>query len=159
MSLNAIDPTRVAPVTADLTLDDDAFQVLRGLESMHRVDKKLVDLNTTTLLKGEWAVLNSDDKVQRPGATGVRNSYPVFCGTDRFDVHATGAVTLIMGPGVIFKTTVYDPAGSYTPGVKLAAKSGGTGQAWLAPVVSAEACVAVVQTVGTGYLICEMANA
>jgi len=70
---------------------------------MNRVDKEFVD----QFVAGEWAVLGDNDKLTRPGATPVKNTYLVFCGNDRSDVAATGKVGIVMASKIIVRTTMY----------------------------------------------------
>lgn len=120
MTIVAISDLATVPVGADLTTEETRLEVLRGLETMKRVDVQLgsgVDLGL-----GEWAVVDSSGLAQRPTSTPVANTFLVFSGTDRFDVKATGQVTLIMNSLVIAKSSRYDTAQTYTPGAALTAK-------------------------------------
>lgn len=148
----SVSDIRVAPIGVDLSTDDLSLDVLRGLEKMFRVDKKIAV--GASFLKGEWAVLNSDSKAERPGASAVGETYLVFCGTDRFDAAATGQVTLIMSHPVVVKTSRFK-ADTYTVGAYLTVKSGGTGFAGVCLQTSTEPKLARVLEVGDGYLVYE----
>ena len=124
-----IDTARTVPVQEDLTTDETRLQILRGLEHMFRVDKPLAA--ATALVLGEWGVLNSDGKMERPGATGVPNTYLVFAGTERFDVVATGKVTLVFGSHIVASTSQFDTGPHYEVGDPLTAKTLGHGEAIL----------------------------
>lgn len=121
MSLSAISAARVVPVSEDLTTEDTALSILRGLENMHRVDKTVGD--GVSLTKGMWAVLGDDDQLGLPSATAKANTYLVFAGTDRFDSHATGKATVIMASGLIVRTSMYNDGETYSVGAKLTVKS------------------------------------
>jgi hypothetical protein len=149
----AVSDIRVAPIGEDLTTQDLSLSILRGLENMFRVDKKLA--TGASFLKGEWAVLNSDGKAERPGAVPVGNTYLVFCGTDRFDAHATGQVTLIMSHPVVAKTARYDVGQTYGVGDYLTVKDLGAGEAFVTKAAGAEVKLARVLEVGNGYLTFE----
>ena len=158
MSIVSIDNARVVPVSEDLTADDLTLQILRGLEKMHRVDKKLASTGVSLTL-GEWGVVGDDGTVTRPTTTPQKNSYLCFAGTDRFDSHATGQVTLIMSSKVIAQSNMYDQTATYHAGNLLVAKDLGGGEAKLALAVSdadKAAAVAMVTEVGTGYLTYEV---
>ena len=150
----SINDVRTVPVGEDLTKDDLTCNVLRGLEKMHRVDKALAASNTV-LLKGEWAVLNASGKAARPSATPVPNTYLVWCGTDRYDVRATGQVTLLMASQLLAQTTRYDNTQTYAPGDYLTVKDRGGGQADVTKATGTEPKLAKVVEVGTGYLVYE----
>jgi hypothetical protein len=153
MSVVCVSDIRVAPIGEDLTTEDLSLSVLRGLENMYRVDKKVA--SGATFLKGEWAVLDSDGKASRPTATPVGHTYLVFCGTDRFDSKATGQVTLIMGKSVIVKTSRFDDGQSYAVGDYLTVKDLGGGEAYVTKAGGAEPRLGAVLEVGTGYLVFE----
>lgn len=147
----SISDARVAPISEDLTGEELRLSVTRGLETMHRVDAKLAT-PAEVLLLGEWAVLNSDGKAERAGATPVGNTYPVFAGTERFDVKATGQVTLISSWPIRAKTSVYNDALSYVVGDLLTVKDLGGGESALTKAAAGEAALARVVTVGSGWL-------
>jgi hypothetical protein len=151
----AISDSRIVPITEDLTTEVSTLEILRGLETMYRVDKPLAVPGTTALLMGEFAVLNSAGKAERAGATPVGQTYLVFAGTDRFDVKATGQVTLVMSWPIQAKTTRYNTGGSYAVGDLLTVKNLGGGQSQLTPAATTEFAVARVLEVGTGYLVYE----
>jgi len=148
-----INDARTVPVQEDLTTDDLRLQVLRGLETMFRADKPLAP--ATELLTGEWGVLNSDGQVERPGATPVANTYPVFCGTERYDVKATGAVTLILGSHVVLKTNQFDETADYEVGDALTVKDYSAGEAHVTKASSGEPVLGQVLEVGDGWLVFE----
>ena len=154
MSLIGIDTNRVVPVTEDLTTSELSLAILRGAERMFRVDRKLG--TGVNLLKGEWAVLNSDLTLSRPGATPVAETYLVMSGTDRFDVHATGQATLIMNSNIIVKSNKYYGLGVYDVGTLLTVKDLGLGEAVVSPAATGEFVVGKVIEVGTGYLVYEV---
>jgi hypothetical protein len=149
----AVSDIRVAPIGEDLTKEDLSLSVLRGIENMYRVDKKLAA--GAFFAKGEWAVLNSDGKVERPGVTPVGATYLVFCGTDRFDSHATGQVTLIMSHPVVAKTSRFDVGQTYGVGDYLTVKDLGAGEAFVTKQAGTEVKLARVLEVGNGYLVFE----
>lgn len=153
MSVVCVSDIRVAPVGEDLTKDSYELEILRGLESMYRVDKKVA--TGATFLKGEWAVLDADGKASRPAATPVGHTYLVFCGTDRFDAKATGQVTLIMGKSVLAKTSRYDTGQSYAVGDYLTVKDLGGGEAFVTKAGGTEPKLGAVLEVGTDYLVFE----
>lgn len=143
----AISDARVAPITEDLTTDSLRMQVTRGFETMQRTDYALAAADTA-LLSGEWAVINSEGKAAAPGATPVGHTYPVLAGTDRFDVKATGQVTLVTSWPIRFKTSNYNAGGSYTPGDLLTVKAANE----LVEAATGEVVLARVVTVGSGWL-------
>jgi hypothetical protein len=149
-NLKAISPERTVPVTEDLTTEDTQLSIIRGLENMFRADKKVGD--GVIFEKGEWAVLEADGTLSRPSATPVANSFLVFAGTDRFDAEATGQATLIMGGGVIVKTTVFNTGGTYDPGDPLTVKDLGGGEAGVTNQTGTEPILAEVIEIGDGIL-------
>lgn len=149
----SINDIRVAPIGEDLTTDDLSLNVLRGIENMFRVDKKVAV--GATFLKGEWAVLNGDGKAERPGGVGVGGTYLVWSGTDRFDSHATGQVTLIMSHPVIAETSRFDTGMSYNPGDYLTVKDLGPGTAYVTKWASGDARLARVTEVRSQTLVFE----
>lgn len=150
-----INASRIVPIQEDLTKESLSLSVLRGIESMFRVDKKLSS-PSVVLEMGEWGILEADGTVGRPGATPVANTFLCFCGTERYDVHATGQVTLIMNSNVIVKTDKY-AAGSYNVGDELTVKDLGLGQAILTAALNGEFVLARVVEVGSGYLVVDVA--
>jgi hypothetical protein len=149
-----ISDIRTVPVGEDLTTENLAAAVVRGYEKMFRVDKKLG--TNVSLLSGEYAVLNDDNTLSRPGATPVANTYLVLLGSDRFDVKATGQATLVMNSSIMVKSNKYDAAQIYTVGAFLTAKDRGLGQADLTLAANGEYCFAKVAEVGSGYLVYEL---
>lgn len=140
----------LVPVKEDLTTEDLRLAITRGLASMFRKDHKLGE--GEELFLGEWGVVGDDGLVSRPGATPVRNTFLVFCGVERTDVHATGAVTLIKSSNVIAKSTRYNVAGTYSVGMELTVKNLGAGEAGLTPAAAGEPVLATVEAIGQGYL-------
>ena len=149
----AISDIRTVPVGEDLTKEESRLSILRGMEKMFRVDKPLA--TGVTLGLGEWGVLGTDGKIHRAGASPVEATYLCFCGTDRFDVKATGQVTLVMASQVMAKTSVYNPAPSYAVGDYLTVKAWGAGESSLTLWTSGEVAVAKVVEVGTDFLVYE----
>lgn len=149
----SVSDIRVAPIGEDLSTPDLSLDVLRGLEKMFRVDKKVAA--GSAFLKGEWAVLNVDGKAERPSTTPVAQSYLVFCGTDRFDSRATGQVTLIMSHPIVAKTSRYDVGQTYAVGDYLTVKDLGGGEAGVTKWGTGEPKMARVLEVGVGYLTFE----
>ena len=147
----AISDARVAPITEDLTTEELRLSVTRGLENMFRVDVKLATTDTILGL-GEWAVVNADGKAERAGAVPVGNTYLVFAGTDRFDVKATGQVTLIKSWPIVAKSNRYDDTQSYSVGDLLTVKDLGGGESYVTKAATGEAALARVVTVGNGWL-------
>ena len=70
-----ISDIRTVPVGEDLTKEALNLEILRGLEKMFRVDKKVG--SGVSLKAGEFAVLGNDGMLSRPGATPVAETY--FC--------------------------------------------------------------------------------
>jgi len=149
----SISDIRVAPIGEDLTTDELSLSVLRGIESMHRVDKKVAV--GETFLRGEWAVLNVDGKAERPGGVGVGGTYLVWSGTDRFDSRATGQVTLIMSHPVIAESSRYDTGFNYNVGDYLTVKDVGPGTAFVTAWATGDAKLARVVAVNSGSLVFE----
>lgn len=150
MAINAISNARTVPVTEDLTTDELRLSVLRGLESMFRVDKK--NANGAAFALGEWAVLNANGELERASASSVANTYPVFAGTDRFDAEATGQSTIIMGGPIIARTSQYNDALSYNIGDTLTVKNLGGGESRLTKTATGDVILARVVGVGSGYI-------
>lgn len=147
----AISDNRVVPITEDLTTEELRLSVTRGIETMYRDDSPLATPDTVLGL-GEWAVLNADGKAERAGAVPVGNTFLVFAGTDRFDVRATGKVTLIRSWPIRAKTNRYDDTQTYAPGDLLTVKDLGGGESDLTLAATGEAALARVAVVGTGWL-------
>ena len=120
MTITAISQARTVPVSEDLTTEELRLSILRGYETMKRVDKKIKEGDTFAL--GEWCVLNADDEAEKATATPAVASYLVLAGTDRFDAAATGQVTLAMNSNIIAKTQQFDPGPTYTVGMALTVK-------------------------------------
>ena len=146
--------SNLVPLQADLTKEDLRLSILRGHENMFRVDKKLAP--SVSLELGEWGCLSADGTVERPGATPVANTFLIFCGTERYDVHATGQVTMIMNSNVIAKTDRF-AVGSYNVGDELTVKDLGAGEAVLTIAASGEYVLARAVEVGSGYLVVDVA--
>ena len=151
--VEVISDLSIAPVGADLTQEDLGLSVLRGLETMHRVDEKF--RSGVSLVKGEWGVLATDGYIDRPTASPVQNTYLCFAGTDRFDSRATGQVTLIENSPIIVKTDKFEP-GTYNVGDLLTVKDLGGGEAHVSAASTGEPALAKVREVGSGYLVYEV---
>lgn len=151
--VQAINPDRIVPVKEDLATPYSAFEIIRGWEKMHRVDKEITD--GVEFLEGEWAVLGNNGKLTRPTASPVANSYLVIAGTNRFDVAATGQATIVMASKVIVRTERYDDSGSYNVGDNLTVKNLGGGEAVVTAAGGTDPVLARVVEVGTGYLVYE----
>jgi hypothetical protein len=146
----ALNPSRIVPVQEDLTTPYSRLEIIRGWEKMFRVDKDIA--SGATFLQGEWAVLGDNDKLTRPSASPVANTYLVIAGTDRFDVAATGKATIIMASKVIARTTQYNNLLSYHVGDALTVKDLGTGTAYVTKQSGVEPTLAYVTKVGAGFL-------
>lgn len=144
------------PVGADLTAEDLSLAIVKGFETMNRVDKQRVAGAQGECSSGEWMCLDAAGKAVRPSATPVPATYLVFCGTDRFDSKATGQVTLIMSSTPIVKTSKYDTTATYAVGDYLTVKDLGGGEAIPTKASSGEVELAKVQEVGAGYLVYEV---
>jgi len=154
MTIEAISSERTVPVQEDLTTEDLSLQVIRGLETMFRADKPFA--SGVSLVDGEWGVLQSDGTVARASSTPVPNTYPVFCGTNRFDSHATGQVTLILGGGPVLKTNRFDDGQSYAPGDFLTVKDLGGGESSVTKQAGSDPRLGKVIEVGADYLVFEL---
>jgi hypothetical protein len=148
-----IDVARTVPVQEDLTKDETRLSVLRGIEKMYRVDKPLAA--STQLLLGEWGVLNSEGKLERPGSVGLPNTYLVFAGSERYDVVATGKVTTIFGSHIVASTDQFDTGVDYEVGDALTAKDYGGGAAGLTKASEPDAVLARVVEFVAGKLTFE----
>jgi hypothetical protein len=146
----SINPDRIVPVTEDLTTPYNKLEIIRGWEKMHRVDKDIA--TGATFLPGEWAVLGDNDKLTRPSASPVPNTFLVVAGTDRFDVAATGKATIVMASKIIVRTTQYNTLVSYHVGDYLTVKDLGTSAAYVTKQSGVEPMLAMVTKVGIGYL-------
>jgi len=82
-------------------------------------------------------------------------TYLVFAGTDRFDSAATGQATIIMGSGVVVKSSRFDAGESYDVGDALTVKDLGGGEASVTLQAGAEPVLGRVIEVGDGYLVYE----
>lgn len=120
--VSAINPNRIVPVTEDLTTPEDNFEIIRGWEKMHRRDFPLA--TGAEFLPGEWAVLNNTGTLERAPAapTAATPLYLVLAGTDRFDVAANQAATIIMASNVVVRTKRFNDGGSYSIGTLLTAR-------------------------------------
>ena len=141
---------RVVPVQEDLTKEELHLNVLRGMENMFRVDKKLAVGSSLEL--GQWGVLQNDGTVAAPGASSSIATYLVFCGSERFDSMATGQVTLVMNSNIIIKTDRFDVGGSYSVGTELTVK----GSSSVSVAATGDFVVGKVAEVGSGYLVIEV---
>jgi hypothetical protein len=151
--VQAINPNRIVPVQEDLATPYSVFEIIRGWEKMHRVDKEIAD--GVSLAQGEWAVLGNNNKLTRPTASPVPNTYLVIAGTDRFDVAATGQATIIMASKVIVRTTRYNDGVSYNVGDYLTVKNLGAGEAYVTLAGGSDPRLAKVVEVGSDYLVYE----
>ena len=152
-----ISDIRTVPVGEDLTKEALNLEILRGLEKMFRVDKKVG--SGVSVKSGEFAVLGNDGMLSRPGATPVAETYLVFAGTDRFDSKATGQCTLIMSSALIVKTDLYDKTQSYNVGDELTSKNRGMNEADLTKASTGEFTLGKVTEVGSGYIVYELYSA
>jgi hypothetical protein len=118
----------LVPLTEDLLDPEYKLEIIRGLEGLIRVDKKIAD--GETFEEGDWAVLNDNDELVAPTATPAANTFPVWAGNSegRSDVHATGKATILMGGRFIYKTSKYDSNPSYSVGSPLTVKDLGGGE-------------------------------
>ena len=150
--VQCINPNRIAPVTEDLTTAEDNFEIIRGWEKMHRVDKPLSV--GAAFLSGEWAVLNNTGELERAPASPTEATalYLVIAGTDRFDVAANNAATIVMASQVVVRTKRYNTGGSYTVGAILTVKDLGGGESVVTPHSGSEPKVARVTAVGTDWI-------
>lgn len=149
----SISDIRIVPVGEDPTKEDLTLSILRGLEKMYRVDKKVA--TGAVFSKGEWAVLDVDGKAARPTTTPVGGTYLVFSGTDRFDARATGQVTLVMSHPIIVKSSLFDTGEDYAVGDYLTVKDLTHGEAFVTLRGTGEPKLARVLEVGNGYLVYE----
>mgnify|MGYP001567462525 CR=1 FL=1 len=147
----SISDIRTSPIGEDLTTEELRLSVVRGIETMFRIDYALADASTELLL-GEWGCLNAQGKVERPGAVPVKNTFICWAGTERYDVKATGQVTLIAHSNIVAKTSRYDDTQSYVVGDDLTVKDLGGGEAGVTKAAGAEVVLARVLEVGTNFL-------
>lgn len=150
MTINAISNARTVPVEEDLTTEEMRLSIIRGLESMFRVDKPIAEGADFEL--GEWAVLNANGEMERASATAVANTYPVFAGTDRFDSAALSQITIIQGGPIIAKTTQFNDALTYNIGDTLTVKNLGGGESRLTKTASGDIILARVTGTGSDYI-------
>jgi hypothetical protein len=110
------------PVTEDLRLADQKFDIVKGLELVSSMTHdKAKDPAMADTEAGDWVVLNNTGVVSDPSSAGVGNTYPILVGDDSFDTKASQKVTIIMGGGYVVQTTKYQ-AGSYSVGTNLTVK-------------------------------------
>lgn len=116
----------IAPVTEDLTLEaSPGLDIIRGLEFALKSVHDFPFADGESFEEGEWGVVDADNKLATPGATGVVNCYPVWCGNAlRTDAQATKQVTVITNADWIYRTGKYDTAETYAVGDALTVKSG-----------------------------------
>lgn len=135
--------SHIAPIQEDLTSENVALEITRGLESMIRADKPLKAGVTFEL--GEWGVLNASGEMEKATATPVPQTYLIWSSTNRLDVKATGNVTIIQNSGVVAETRLFKTDDSYPVGAPLTVKLvlgksilcvAGVGEPILARVVS-----------------------
>lgn len=150
----AIDPSRVVPVTVDLTTQETNLQILRGIENAQRVDQPQTP--GLSLVAGEWGVLNADGTIHRATSSSQILTFLCFCGTDRFDAAATGNVTMFQNSNLLILSSFYDTNGMYAVGTNLTVKDTGGGFSAVTPAASGDYINAVVVTVGTNYLVYEV---
>jgi hypothetical protein len=149
MTASALNPNRIVPVQEDLTTPDTQLEIIRGWEKMHRVDK--VYATGVNFVKGEWAVLGDNDKLTRPTATPVVNTYLVIAGNDRFDAVANGQCTIVMASKIVARTTKY-AAGTYHVGSPLNVKDLGAGEAVVSLATGTQPVLARVTKLGSNFL-------
>ena len=115
----------MVPLTEDLTKSTYLLDIIRGLEGIIPIDKKIAD--GVVLAEGDWAVLADDDTLGEPGAAAVANTYPIWAGNaeGRSDVHATGKATMLQGGRFIYRTTKFGTGVDAAPvGTPLTIKGG-----------------------------------
>jgi len=154
--MESISAIRTVPVGEDLTGEELRLSVLRGLETAFRVDKKVAA--GEALVTGDWAILNADGELEGPESAGAAATYLVFAGTDRYDSAATGQATIFMNSSLIIKTSKFDPAPSYEPGMALTAKFQNSSTPYLTQAGAADAQVGRVIELGNGYLVLEVSK-
>lgn len=113
----------VAPITVDLRAPDNRMDIIKGLETVKSTDVKLDATVTIGVELGDWLV-KGNSTLTEPGASAVANTYPVLVGNDQLDAQATGACTIAVAGGFIYRTTKYT-AGSYSEGQNLTVKGAG----------------------------------
>lgn len=150
--VQCINPNRIAPVTEDLTTPADDFEIIRGWEKMHRRDFPLA--TGATFLPGEWAVLNNTGALERAPAapTDTTPMYLVIAGTDRFDVAATQAATVVMASNVVVRTKRYDTGGAYNVGTILTAREWAADESSVTPHAAGRPVVGRVTAVGDDWI-------
>ena len=118
----------LVPLSEDLLNPTYKLEIIRGLEGLMRVDKKLAD--GVIFEEGDWAVLNDSDELVAPTATPVANTFPVWAGNaeGRSDVHATGKATILIAGRFVYRTTKFDAGPVYSVGSPLTIKDLGGGE-------------------------------
>lgn len=149
--IEAISDARTAPVSEDLTTENLNRAILRGNETMYRVDKKVAP--SVVLKTGEWAVLQNDQTLARATATPNAASFLVFAGCERFDAAATGQATIIINSNIVVKTNIFDPGPSYSVGSPLTVKDLGGGESFLTLQSGVEPILARVLEVPAGGVL------
>jgi hypothetical protein len=146
---------RIVPLTEDLTKPTAVgLDIIRDLERAMAAVQDFAINTGDEFQEGDWARLSSDGLAVEvvTGAVGATDMlYPVWCGNaDRYDAVATQQVTVITCQDWIYKTSRFNPLGSYVVGTELTVKNGkvptpaGAGE----PIVGV-----VVQPIDTdGYL-------
>jgi hypothetical protein len=144
------------PLTQDLLVDTPLLEIIRGLEGLQRVDETIAD--GESFAEGDWAVLNNDGELEAPGATPVKNCFPVWAGNSegRSDVAATGKATILKGGRFIYRTSKYDKTQSYAAGDELTVKDLGAGERVPTKAAGAEVVLAVVDKVVGDFLEIEV---
>lgn len=82
------------------------MEIIRGYENCFRKDFPL-KANVQFEL-GEWGVLNASGEIEKATATPSFMSYLLLTGTDRFDVKASGKVTVVQNSDLVVRTTLFD---------------------------------------------------
>ena len=114
------------PVTEDLRLPDQTFDIVKGVEiASNRSHDKLIGsaLKTAGVESGTWVVLNDTDELEAATTSAVPNTYPVWVGNDSFDSQITGKATIIMGGGFVVETTKFESGPTYVVGLPLTVKT------------------------------------
>lgn len=146
----------MVPLTQDLILDTPLLEIVRGLENLQRVDEKIAD--GESFAEGDWAVLNDGGELEAPGATPVKNCFPVWAGNaeGRSDVAATGKATILKGGRFIYRTSKFDTTQTYAAGDALTVKDLGNGERVPTKAGGGEVVLAFVDKVVGSYLEIEV---
>ena len=141
------------PVTEDLRLPDQQFDIVKGVEiASEKSHDKVIGsaLKTAGVTAGQWVVLNDSNELEANGGAAVPNCYPVWVGNDSFDSQATGKATIIMGGGIMVQSKWYNAAPSYVVGMPLTVK---TADGKLTEATGTEAILARVTAVPANGVI------